>query len=318
MANELMAVEFESLSGIMVKLDAATVRNTLTRGNGKVTDQEVAMFLRTCQAKRLDPLENGEVWLIKYGDNNPANLVVGYFAYIRRADKFPDYRGFKAGICVAYKDKAGNYRLDAEGMPIVKKKEGAAVYTKLGEVLIGGWCEVMRERSPGHIDTSYMEVTLDEYSTGKSNWTAKPATMVRKVAVSQAFRAAFPNEYEGLYTEDEMVASGAIPADYDIDPTTGKVTPVVENTDPIITQEQRQNMFRMAQSAFGADGNDLLKRLLREEGYESTHELPTSVYNRIVTRVLELAEQKKEDEADGESADNVDSADSKAAVSSED
>ena len=98
MSQELMKVEFESLSGIMVKLDAATVRNTLTRGNGEVTDQEVAMFLRTCQAKRLDPLENGEVYLIKYDNKAPANLVVGYFAYIRRADHFPDYRGFKAGI----------------------------------------------------------------------------------------------------------------------------------------------------------------------------------------------------------------------------
>ena len=56
MANELMEVKFESLSGIMVQLDAATVRNTLTRGNGNVSDQEVAMFLRTCQAKKLDPL----------------------------------------------------------------------------------------------------------------------------------------------------------------------------------------------------------------------------------------------------------------------
>ena len=101
MANELMTVEFESLSGITVKLDAATVRNTLTRGNGKVTDQEASMFIRTCQAKKLDPFENGEVFLIKYSDNAPASLVVGYFAYIRRADKFPDYRGFKAGICVA-------------------------------------------------------------------------------------------------------------------------------------------------------------------------------------------------------------------------
>ena len=34
-----MAVEFKSLSGLMVKLDANTVKNTLTRGNGKVTDQ---------------------------------------------------------------------------------------------------------------------------------------------------------------------------------------------------------------------------------------------------------------------------------------
>ena len=206
---------------------------------------------------------------------------------IRRADKFPDYRGFKAGICVAYTDKKGDFRLDSDGMPIIKKKEGAAVYKQLGEVLMGGWCEVRRERTPGHIETSYMEVTLDEYSTGKSNWTAKPATMVRKVAVSQAFRAAFPNEYEGLYTEDEMVASGAIPAEYTIE------------EDPAITQEQRQTMFKMAQSAFGKEeGNNLLMRLLKEESYESTHDLPVSVFRRIVNRIMELRSQKEADDAE--------------------
>lgn len=309
MANELMSVQFESLSGIPVSIDADTVRKTLTRGNGKVTDQEVSMFLRTCQAKRLDPFENGEVWLIKYGDSTPANLVVGYFAYIRRADKFPDYRGFKAGICVAYKDKDENFRLDADGMPIIKKKEGAAVYSQLGEVLIGGWCEVLRERIPGHIDTSYMEVTLAEYSTGKSNWTAKPATMIRKVAVSQAFRAAFPNEYEGLYTEDEMVASGAIPAaDYTVDPNTGEITENKKpdkNDDDVITQEQRRAMFNMAQSAVGKDAcNELVMHLIREEGYEATHNLPTSVYKRVIAKIMEITAQQ-----DAEAVQNQDAED---------
>lgn len=291
MANDLMKVEFESLSGIAVTLDANTVRNALTRGNGKVTDQEVSMFLRTCQAKRLDPFENGEVWLIKYGDNAPANLVVGYFAYIRRADKFPDYRGFKAGICVAYKDKDGNFKSDESGMPIIHKKEGAAVYPALGEVLIGGWCKVFRERVNGQVEESYMEVTLEEYSTGKSNWTAKPATMVRKVAVSQAFRAAFPNEYEGLYTEDEMVASGAIPANYTVNGETGEV---VEDTK--ITQDQRQALFRMAREHLSKDKNEadgILKKMIAEEGFESTNDMPLSVYNRLVGRVMSAAAENE-------------------------
>ena len=102
-----MQVEFKSLSGLMVQLDAATVRNTLTRGNGKVSDQEVAMFLRTCQAKALDPLENGEVYLIKYDDKAPAQLVVGCHAYIRRADHFPDYRGHRSGITVIRNNQNG-------------------------------------------------------------------------------------------------------------------------------------------------------------------------------------------------------------------
>ena len=164
MSNELVKVEFESLSGVPVILTAETVKNTLTRGNGKITDQEVAMFLRTCQAKRLDPLEQGEIFLIKYDDKAPAQMVIGCHAYIRRADHFPDYRGFKAGITVVRGDIME---------PI--QKEGACVYKSLREQLIGGWCRVMRERARGYIEETFVEVGLDEYGTGKSNWAAKPA-----------------------------------------------------------------------------------------------------------------------------------------------
>ena len=291
MSHELMEVKFESLSGISVKLDAATVRNTLTRGNGKVSDQEVAMFLRTCQAKRLDPLENGEVYLIKYDDRSPANMVVGYFAYIRRADHFPDYRGFKAGITVIRGPKDN---------PSIVQKEGACVYKAIGEQLIGGWCRVYRERSNGNIEETFMEVPLDEYSTGKSNWSAKPATMIRKVAISQAFRAAFPNEYEGLYTVDEMQASGAIPENVRVvDGEIVDAAPVEE--DPIITQDQRQNLFRIAKQHLGGNANDVLKALLTEQGYESTNGLPMSVYNKIMRRLMEVVEEAtNQDGAPGE------------------
>ncbi|WP_278941175.1 phage recombination protein Bet [Anaerotruncus colihominis] len=283
MANELMKVEFESLSGISVKLDAETVRNTLARGNGKITDQEVAMFLRTCQAKKLDPLENGEVYLIKYDDKVPAQLVVGCHAYIRRADHFPDYRGFKAGITV----------IRGNGVEPIQK-EGACVYKALGEQLIGGWCRVFRERSNGYVEETFVEVDFDEYSTGKSNWNAKPATMIRKVAISQAFRAAFPNEYEGLYTVDEMQASGAIPGNYRVVEGTGEVIDV-EVDDPKISQEQRQSMFSLAKEHLGKDANSILKKLISDLGYESTNGMPVSIYNKVVGQIMQLAEERRSD-----------------------
>ena len=143
--------------------------------------------------------------------------------------------------------------------------------------------------------SAYVEVSLAEYSSGKANWSSKPSTMINKVAISQCVREAFPKDYEGLYSEEEMIASGAIPANYTIIPETGEV---IED-DPTITQEQRQTMFKMAQSAFGAEeGNNLLKRLLKEEGYESTHELPTSVFNKVVNRIMELKAQKEADDAE--------------------
>ena len=45
---------------------------------------------------------------------------------------------------------------------------------------------------------------MKEYSTGKSNWLTKPATMIRKVAVAQALREAFPEEMSALYDQAEM------------------------------------------------------------------------------------------------------------------
>ena len=282
MKNELMQVEFKSLSGLMVQLDAATVRNTLTRGNGKVSDQEVAMFLRTCQAKALDPLENGEVYLIKYDDKAPAQLVVGCHAYIRRADHFPDYRGHRSGITVI--------RNNQNGVPEPVQKEGCCVYKALGEQLIGGWCRVYRERSKGNVEETFVEVSLEEYSTGKSNWQSKPATMIQKVAKSQAFRAAFPNEYEGLYTIDEMQASGAIPAQYQVDEATGEVVVVDVAEDPKITQEQRQAMFSAIREVYddSKEANAKLKAIVLEEGYTSTADLPLSAYNSIMDKIQKL------------------------------
>lgn len=282
MSNELISVEYKSLSGLTVTLDAETVKKTLTRGNGKVTDQEVAMFVRTCQAKALDPFENGEVYLIKYDDKAPAQLVVGCHAYIRRADHFPEYRGYRAGITVVR---------EMNGKQEVVQKEGACVYKALGEKLIGGWCRVLRERTPGNIEETFVEVDLDEYSTGMSNWKSKPATMIQKVAKSQAFRAAFPNEYEGLYTIDEMQASGAIPDNYKIDGDTGEI---IEIDDPKITQTERQEMFTLARESFDKNEcNSILKKLVSDEGYDSTTELPMSVYNRIMTKIRKLADERK-------------------------
>ena len=284
MSKALMAVEFKSLSGLDVKLDAETVKNTLTRGNGKVTDQEVMMFLRTCQAKQRDPIENGEVYLIKYDDKAPAQLVVGCHAYVRRADHFPDYRGCKHGITVV--------RRSPNGEVTVVQKEGSCVYKALGEELIGGWCKVYRERRAGQVDEYFVEVSLEEYNSGKSNWAAKPATMIQKVAKSQAFRAAFPNEYEGIYTVDEIQASGAIPADYVVIEETGEV--VAAKQEHVVTNEQRQELFRIAKQCFGDEANAIVKQVLTEEGLTSTEGMLVSVFDRIVERVKKLAEEREQ------------------------
>ena len=279
MSNELRKVEYQSISGIQVELDADTVIKYCARGNGNITPQEVALFLRTCQAKRLDPMENGEVYLSKYDNTKPAQIVVGKHAYLRRADRNPEYRGKKSGIVIVRDGK-------------VIQKDGCCLYKVLNETLIGGWCRVYRRRAGAEVDEEfYREVALEEYSSGQANWKVKPATMIEKVAVSQCLRDAFPNDYEGLYSEDEMLASGAIPVDYtDVDDVG---VPVHESVpeDPVITDDQRTALFELARNNFDKDVvNDVVRSIIGEFGLNSTKGMTESVYNQVMARLTEAAE----------------------------
>ena len=279
MSSELRKVEYQSISGIQVELDADTVIKYCARGNGNITPQEVALFLRTCQAKRLDPMENGEVYLIKYDNTKPAQIVVGKHAYLRRADRNPEYRGKKSGIVIVRDGK-------------VIQKDGCCLYKVLNETLIGGWCRVYRRRAGAEVDEEfYREVALEEYSSGQANWKVKPATMIEKVAVSQCLRDAFPNDYEGLYSEDEMLASGAIPVDYtDVDDVGVPVHASVPE-DPVITDDQRTALFELARNNFDKDVvNDVVRSIIGEFGLNSTKGMTESVYNQVMARLTEAAE----------------------------
>ena len=111
--------------GTHVELDIDFVKRYLVRGGKPVSDQEALFFLNTCKMQKLNPLVNGEAFLIKFSNDDPAQIVVGKGAYMRRATDHPDYLYKKDGIIVQ------------RGQEICKK-EGCCVYP--GENLIGGWC----------------------------------------------------------------------------------------------------------------------------------------------------------------------------------
>lgn len=106
--------------------------------------------------------------------------------------------------------------------------------------------------------------------------------MINKVAISQCVRDAFPKDYEGVYSEDEMVASGAIPVDYkELDDQKPEEQPT-EEEDPAISQEQRQQLFKAAQANFGKDkGNAVVKSIIEEMGLTSTTGMKMSTYNKV-------------------------------------
>ena len=173
-------------NGEDVQISKSLIRAHLVSGNKeKVTDSEITMFLSLCKFQHLNPFIR-EAYLIKYGDN-PATMVVGKDVLLKRAMRSDKFDGLTAGVIV----------VNTSGQ--VEEREGSFVIE--GEKLVGGWAKVLIK---GYSVPSYAAVSMKEYSTGKSNWLTKPATMIRKVAVAQALREAFPEEMSSLYDTSEM------------------------------------------------------------------------------------------------------------------
>lgn len=285
-AEQNALVASYEVAGTMVELDIDFVKNYLVRGRAELTtNQELVFFLNTCKAQKLNPLVSGEVYLIKYSKDEPAQMVVGKDAYLRRAYNNPDYLSKTDGITV----QRGNQ---------IVQKEGCCLYPN--EVLVGGWCKVTFMRG-GKERTAFKEVSLVEYNKNMANWKSKPATMINKVAVSQCVRDAFPKDYEGVYSEDEMIASGAVPIEYvDVDAQPQNETVVMED-EPTITNEQRQEMFRTAKKYLGDSANDVIKDLIGKYGYTSTSELLVSDFVKVMAELQEIIDNSTE--GDGEPAD---------------
>ena len=94
------------------------MRDYLTNGNGKPSDQEVAMFIKLCQYQGLNPFLR-EAYLIKYSEKAPASTVVGKDAFTRRAAQIEECKGWQAGVAVVTKK---NEYLEREGTIVLPEE----------------------------------------------------------------------------------------------------------------------------------------------------------------------------------------------------
>ena len=204
-------VEYEA-NGEMIKLSPSMIKKYLVSGGGNVTDGEVMMFLSLCRYQHLNPFLK-EAYLIKFGSTDPATIVTGKDVFTKRADANPNYKGKKAGVVVLKKDGS------------IEEREGTMVLPD--EKLVGGWAKVfIKDKEP-----EYQSVSFEEYAGRKkdgtlnSQWSKKPATMIRKVAVVQALREAFPDRFQGMYAQEEFA----------------EVSDIKLDTEKIVAQEIEQN-----------------------------------------------------------------------------
>jgi phage recombination protein Bet len=192
----ITSVKYEA-AGSKIELTLMDVKNYLVSGNAnKVTPQEVGMFLKLCEGQKLNPFLR-EAYIVKYGDQ-VAQMVVGKDAFTKRAESNPNYKGAKSGVIVVNLNKQ------------IENREGTFVYAEGGEKLVGGWARVHFKDDKEEV---FNTVSLSEYNTGKSLWASKPATMIRKVALVQALREAFPNALGQLYIAEEVGVDEELPTE---------------------------------------------------------------------------------------------------------
>ena len=190
-AKKTGIVEYDA-NGVMVSLSPELVRNYLVSGNKEaVSINELIVFMNLCRFNGLNPWLK-EAYCIKYG-NEPAAMVIGKEAFQKRAESHPAYDGSTSGIIVETESGDIEYRI--------------GTFKLSSETVIGGFAEVFRK------DRSHscrVEVSMDEYAGRKkdgtlnSQWSKRPATMIRKVALVQALREAFPHNVSGMYTAEEV------------------------------------------------------------------------------------------------------------------
>lgn len=174
-----------------INLSPSVVRKYLVSGDKtRITDQEIMVFIALCKYQKLNPFLR-EAYLIKFGAED-ATIVVGKEVFTKRANKNPECDGWQAGIILQGKEK-------------LERREGTLVLPN--EKLLGGWAKVYRKTWQYPLT---IEVSFDEYARKRKdgqlmkNWKSMPATMIRKVAIVQALRDAFPEDLQGLYSAEEM------------------------------------------------------------------------------------------------------------------
>lgn len=137
------------------------------------TPAEYDLFIMMARRTRLDPLLK-QLYFIKYGSGAPSYVtsIDSYRIIAHRTNAF-------AGVDLPIYDYDNSGRLTHAAITVYKIVQGQ----KFG---------------------FSAKVKFSEYTTGKNQWATKPETMIAKVAEAHALRKAFPQDLNGVYTQDEM------------------------------------------------------------------------------------------------------------------
>lgn len=152
-------------NSLIKKEDRNLLLATVAKG---ATEAEFEMFLEFCKSTGLNPFKK-EIWFIKTGQG--VQMMTGINGFLTIANNHPQFDGMTVKI---------------------DEQDGK---------LVSATCTVYRKdrKYPSEATVYY-----SEYAKNSPIWRTMPRMMLQKVAKSVALREAFPQELNGMYTQEEM------------------------------------------------------------------------------------------------------------------
>jgi len=223
-----------------------------------VSDMEIRKAISLAKHLGLDPTKK-ECYFVPY--KSSLQLVVSYTEYIKRAERSGKLNGWD--VVVAKDD------VDVFAEVVIYKKD---------------WQYPLKWR-----------VYLSEAKKETPNWKTMPLFMLKKTAISQAFRLAFPEETSLLPLEEAEIASEPV------EETTEEATKEEPEIRYTITEGQIRRLWAIAYATAKENklSNEVAERVVRDVladyGLEHTKDILREDYDEIIEKIkAEIKEIAKE------------------------
>ena len=190
--EEKSLVKYEAKDGQEISLSFDTITKYLVQGRSEfVTRQEMMYFMGICKSRGLNPFAK-DCYLIKYSQKEGAAIITAIDYFRKRAKAQRDCKGWKKGIIVERKKEI----VYSDGLMLSD------------DILLGGWFKAKPE---GWDEPFLLEVNLKAYIKHKVDgsvtkfWSKEnQPSQIAKVAESQGLRTLWPDEFQQLYTQEEL------------------------------------------------------------------------------------------------------------------
>lgn len=261
------------------------------------TEKEVGFALQICKTNGLNPFKR-EAYIVKYG-GNPAEVLTGYETYLKRAERARTYGGFKVWT-------EGNGPEMKACIEVYRKDWNNPLYH---EVEYKEYVQYKKDRN-GQVRPNAI-------------WAKKPKTMLKKVAISQAFRFAWPDEFAGLpYIREEYNPEENEPQEVkDLTPKrkseqseTKKDNPDKEQPEPAEPKKpqpeqngngKKKEILRTLKDLKVELGDDDFYAILEDNGVDNVAKMSLEKAEEIIPKMRKIVHPKETQTQDGEYIDEA-------------